>query len=147
MDKRNSFSVDVRIISLISLAAGSLLITGCVSIHTAAGAGNVSQVKKQLAWGVNPNTRTFWMLNTPLIKAAAYGRVEVVKSLPSRGADPRIRASYGRTVLHEAAFNNNVEIGRILLAHGVDPTAEFNGRPVPEEFVRSLGRPATAVHE
>ena len=50
----------------------SMLSGGRMSIHTAARAGNLAEIKRQLAWGVNPNTRTFpWYLDTPLHFAAA----------------------------------------------------------------------------
>jgi len=81
--------------------------------------------------------------STALIKAASGDHAEMVKSLLLQGADPKIQASYGRTALHEAASNNNAEIGRILLEHGADPTVEFNGRLIPEEFIRSLRQPGT----
>ncbi len=250
MDKRTSFTASAQTFSFVLLIAGSLLITGCMSLHTAARAGNVSEVKKQLASGVNPNSGTFpWNLRhslfannkplhfaaadghievvrllledgahvsatneggeTPLHYAANHGHIEVVKVLLDNGADVsakgtgcgtplqwaarngqikaaelllargadvnqrggggrtalhdavthehidmvelllsggaavNARATGGRTALHVAAYNCKVEIGRILLERGADPMLTNNGRPVSEEFVRSLRQPGT----
>ena len=44
--------------------------------------------------------------------------------LLEKGADPRARKSDGTTPLHLAASREEVEVGRILLAHGADVEAK-----------------------
>jgi ankyrin repeat protein len=79
---------------------------------------------------------------TPLMDAARHGDADMVRFLLSRGADVNAKAQNNFTALHAAAERNNVEAGRILLEHDADPTVERNGRPVPEEFLRLIRRPA-----
>jgi ankyrin repeat protein len=59
----------------------------------------------------------------------------MVRFLLSQGADVTAGAAYGCTPLHATAHRDNVEIGRILLEHGADPSLECNGRRVPEAFL------------
>lgn len=121
--------------------------TGCgTPLQWAARNGQTKAAELLLARGANVNQQGT-SERTALIDAASHEHVDMVKLLLSRGADPNIRAAYGRTALYEAAGNNNVEIGRILLAHGADPTAEFNGRPIPHQFLISLRQPATDAED
>ena len=63
-------------------------------------------------------------------RAAAYGRWTIVVDLIERGAPvPNI----GRTPLHLAAGAGQLEVMRVLLAHGADPAAEdpqFHATPL-----------------
>lgn len=43
-----------------------------------------------------------------------------------------------KELLIDAAGAKNVEIGRILLEHGADPTLKFHQWPVSEEFLRAV---------
>ena len=69
--------------------------------------------------------------------AAAYGRWDIVVGLVERGAPI---ATTGRTPLHVAAGAGELEVVKLLLEHGADPTAtdpEFHARPVQwAEFLR-----------
>jgi ankyrin repeat protein len=56
--------------------------------------------------------------------ATAMGRMAIVRLLLDRGADPVSANDRGWTLLHQAAYMNNVELVRILLTAGV-PTARF----------------------
>lgn len=121
-------------------AAGSSLITGCMSIHTAAEAGNVGCVKTWLAVGVSPNSDFCWYANTPLIKAAAYGRTEIVKLLLEKGADVNKHNEGGETPLHYAARHGHVKVMEILLDHGADPTKKGTGCGTPMQWAGRGGQ-------
>jgi ankyrin repeat protein len=54
--------------------------------------------------------------------AAAYGRVEIVKFLLERGADPNKKDFDGWTSLHAAAANGHVRVCRLLCEGGADLT-------------------------
>ena len=64
-----------------------------------------------------------------------------VPALVAAGAEVNSQSSYGCTPLHVAALNDDLEVGRILLEHGADPTLQFNGNPVrprSDEFRKLL---------
>jgi ankyrin repeat protein len=64
------------------------------------------------------------------ILAAAYkGDVEMVKEILQTGPDKKIRDSSGRTALHDAMFQKNAAIIKLLLEYGfdVDATVPANG--------------------
>jgi len=117
----------VRPILLIAVFFLIAALTGCMSIHTAARNGNITEVKKQLAWGANPNSRTFWYLESPLHEAARGGYPEIVKLLLEKGAQVNIRNEGGATPLHYAARNGNIEVMEILLENGADVTQKGTG--------------------
>ncbi|MBW8039124.1 MAG: hypothetical protein FVQ85_03900 [Planctomycetes bacterium] len=118
------FTNSTRTISISLLVLVSTVLAGCMSIHTAARAGNLGEVKRQLAWGVNPNTRTFWYLNTPLHGASAYGRIRVVKLLLAKGADVNKGNEGSKRPLHYAARHGHTKVMKILLEHGAKVTAK-----------------------
>jgi ankyrin repeat protein len=140
MDGRKSFSAGVRVFSFILLAASSMLVTGCMSIHTAAEAGNVGCVRRWLALGVSPNSDFCWYANTPLIKASAYGRIRVVKLLLEKGADVNKHNEGGETPLHYAARHGHVKVMEILLDHGADPTKKGTGCGTPMQWAGRGGQ-------
>ncbi|MHC4477687.1 MAG: ankyrin repeat domain-containing protein [Planctomycetota bacterium] len=137
-DKRLPRSAGV--FGIFSLVMASTLLTGCMSIHTAASAGNVGEVRKQLAWGVNPNTRTFWYLDTPLIVGAAYGRTEVVKLLLDKGADVNMGNEGSETPLHYAARHGYTTVMNILLEHGADVSQAGTGCGTPLQWAARNGQ-------
>lgn len=137
-DKRLPRSAGV--FAILSLVMASTLLTGCMSIHTAASAGNVGEVRKQLAWGVSPNTRTFWYLDTPLIVAAAYGRTEVVRLLLDKGADVNMGNEGSETPLHYAARHGHTTVMNILLEHGADVSQAGTGCGTPLQWAARNGQ-------
>jgi DinB superfamily/Ankyrin repeats (3 copies) len=77
-------------------------------------------------------------------RAAAYGRWEIVVGLVEHGA-PVSRE--GRTPLHLAAGAGELEVVRVLLDHGADPTAtdpEFHA--TPQQWAEFLHHPAVVEH-
>ena len=121
------FTYSTHTIGLSLLILTSTVLTGCMSIHTAARMGNLGEVKKQLTWGVNPNKRTFWYLNTPLHGAAAYGRIRVVKLLLAKGADVNKGNEGGERPLHYAARHGHIKVMKILLENGANVSEKGTG--------------------
>ncbi|MFB0552620.1 MAG: ankyrin repeat domain-containing protein [Phycisphaerae bacterium] len=56
--------------------------------------------------------------NESLIKAAADGDIEQVKSLISKGADVSAKDKLGRTALHYASEKGHREVAKLLISHG-----------------------------
>ena len=85
----------------------------------------------------------------------AHGRLEAVRYLLSRGANPRISDSDGIQPLHWVARapQNDIEIARLLVAAGANPAAldgqhkatpaawaDFQRRPELSRFLQSSER-------
>lgn len=60
---------------------------------------------------------------TPLVWASEHRRVDIVRLLLSKGADPNLRDGEENTALHWSAFSGNVEISWMYLQHGCDVNA------------------------
>jgi len=118
---------------------------GITPLHAAAQAGDVLLVKRLLTSGANVNARTaaipqptgktaslFLRLSvgelTPLHIAARANRVDVMRALMAAGADPRLKAQDGATLLISAAASGHVEAVRYAytLDQGVN-SANQNG--------------------
>ncbi len=112
----------------------SVSLVGCMSIHEAARMGNVGEVKHQLAWGTNPNVRTFRYRTAPLHEAAAYGRIRIVKLLLENGAYVNIRNEGGETPLHYAACHGHIKAMEILLENGADVHQKGTGCGTPLQW-------------
>ena len=120
----------IRGISASLLVLTSVLFTGCQSIHTAARESNLKEVKRQLAWGANPNSRDWFTVETPLIEAAANGHADVVKLLIQSGADVNLQGEAWYGPLHRACENGHVEVAKILLENGADVNLFHHHRPI-----------------
>jgi ankyrin repeat protein len=66
-------------------------------------------------------------LGAELADAAGRGKLEVVRSLLARGADPNVpeegNAPHGRA-LYAAVYNKHFDVARLLLEHGANPNQE-----------------------
>ncbi len=78
MTKKESSSVGMRIFDVSLLVTALAFLGGCASIQTAARKGDLKEVRRQLAWGVNVNSETFVMRRSALHEAAGNGHAEIV---------------------------------------------------------------------
>lgn len=102
-------------------------------IHMHAKRGNLEGVIAELDKGVPLELRSTNMTSdpgvTPLFVAAKFGRIEVVKALLARGADPTIFFTVPDglyqtgTALHHAARFGYLDVVEALLEAGADPAS------------------------
>jgi hypothetical protein len=103
-----------------------ILLSGCVSdLVRAAKDGDMTAVRSLLDQGAEQSDKS-----EALVKAAIYGRTEIVRLLLEKGAD--VDYGKGRPLLH-ASNESQTEVVRILLERGADPNAK-------------TGRGFTALH-
>jgi len=147
---------------------------GYTPLHYAAWKGHLKVVELLLEHGANPNIQKHDG-ETPLHLAVWEGHLKVVELLLEHGANPNIQENkYGYTPLHDAVnrclknkFGRTplhftvsryhvVDVVRVLLDHGADPTIRDNKGRTPldygslcEEIIEELRRRsgATAVYE
>lgn len=106
---------------ILLLASLTWAATPAEELHSAAGNGDLEQVKALLAAGVDVNTPNRYGA-TALSFAAQKGHIEVVRLLLAKGATVNVRDTfYLQTPL--AWSLGNTEIATLLLAHGADETA------------------------
>lgn len=92
-------------------------------LHFAAQDGDVSTVKQLLDEGRDPNVFDE-IGKTPLHYAAEAGHVEVMRLLLASGADVNTHdeSVIGNTVLRDVAAICSIEVAKILVDAGADPT-------------------------
>ena len=98
-----------------------------ISIHDAAGGGNIEAVNKHLDAGTDVNAKDkgfFRKDSTPLHHAALKGQKEVVELLIEKGADVNAKCDVGWTPLHNAAAYGHKEIIELLIAKSADVNAK-----------------------
>ncbi len=105
------------------------------ALHWAAAEGHADVAAYLLDHKAAINAQDSKYKETPLVEAAQFGRLDVVKLLISRGAAIDIKGKYGGTALTSLVNNVGVasqktseaqvyEIISLLLAHGADPNAQ-----------------------
>ena len=93
-------------------------------LHQAAVHGQVNEIKRLLAQGVNPNPLD-QDLDTPLHLAADAGQAEAVKVLLEAGADANARCRDGDTPLHRSL--RNIAIAEMLFQAGAKLQPDARG--------------------
>jgi len=113
---------------LLLTTIAAVVLVGCgppkppdISIHYAAGEGNIEAVKQHLAAGADVNANDTGL--TPLHYAAGEGHKELVELLIVKGADVSAKNKFGETPLHWAAGEGHKELVELLIANGADVNA------------------------
>jgi RNA polymerase sigma factor (sigma-70 family) len=105
-----------------------------VDICTASFIGDLDRVRELLDQDPSLANRpseyvTYYACSgTPLRNAAAAGRLEIVRLLLERGADPNLPEEHIAPrghALHSAVVNGHIEVVRLLLEHGAYPNVEI----------------------
>ena len=112
---------------LLLTTIAAVLLVGCgpsMSIHEAAGNGDIEAIKQHLAAGTDVNAKDGggW---TPLFYAAFSGRTEVAELLIAEGVDVNAKDNLG--TLRYAASGGHKEIVELLIANGADVYAKGGG--------------------
>ncbi len=80
--------------------------------------------------GESVNTRLEQNGKTLLCESTEFNRIDFVKYLLKKGADPELRGSWGNTICSATQYYRP-EIVSLLLEHGVDPDTKTNdGCPI-----------------
>jgi ankyrin repeat protein len=85
--------------------------------HAAAGRGDLKTIKKMLKSGRSINEKDAFGA-TPLIIATVSGKIDIVKFLLGKKADPKIEAKDGYTLMHAAAFSGKKELVQLAYDWG-----------------------------
>ena len=104
-----------------------------ISIHEAAGTGNIEVVKQHLAAGTDVNARHKSGGLTPL-HLATRSRKEIAELLIAKGADVNAKDDGGVTALQLAAFGGHKEVAELLIAEGADVNAKAGGGSTPLDW-------------
>ncbi len=99
-----------------------------VMLYEAACDGNSSEVAKQLAKGAPVDGSVGSEHGTPLMCAAAFGRLRTASLLLDSGANPNARRPDGMTALMDAADFGHLELAALLLGRGADVNAQVEGQ-------------------
>ena len=87
------------------------------SIHEAAAAGDIEQLKSLISGGVDVNAKDD-QGNAPIHYAVLLDNKDVIELLIAGGADVNLKDDQGRTALWWAKEQENAELVNLLLKHG-----------------------------
>jgi len=109
------------------------------SLHEAAAAGDIEQVKLLISKGSDVNAKDR-MGRTALHSAAEKGHTNIVKFLIDRGADINA-TSWGdrQTALHRAAGEGHADVVKLLIDRGADVNAKTRSQGTPLHNAASKG--------
>lgn len=85
---------------------------GNTPLCTAILKGDMDTVKKFIEYGADVNERSNGM--TPLMFAARYNKVAIVKLLLEKGADKAVKDEKGNTAIKYAELSNSTEVVTLL---------------------------------
>jgi cytohesin len=110
--------------------------TGTVQDKNANGLSDIGEFL--LSHGANINAKDD-SGNTPLMIAAEWGKVWIVKALIERGANVNLTDSYGGTALTGAAFGRSMDIVKMLCAAGAKLDARNKDGSTPLHIAATSG--------
>ena len=102
-------------------------LTGYSALHYACAGGGLETVKALVAQGAKVNLGCKDNGDTPLLVAAKYGHVNIMKWLLTQGASVTERENNGYTVLLCAAHNGHLKVVQWLVGQGVSITEKADG--------------------
>lgn len=103
-------------------------------LHVACGLGEMEQVNKLLAEGVDASQANDGWKNTPMHFAANNGHLAVAKLLKEQGAEVNAKNLLGATPLHYAAENDDIAMTKWLLEQGADINAADEDGMTPRDW-------------
>jgi len=105
--------------------------------------GNAETAAALLDAGADVNLQSRESMKIAALHSAiAVRRVDLVRMLLDRGADPGVRAAGGPTPLHAAAQSGQVDLAGLLLDHGADVNAPDEGDRTPLGYAIEAKRDA-----
>mmetsp|Transcript_7097 Transcript_7097/g.9614 ORF Transcript_7097/g.9614 Transcript_7097/m.9614 type:complete len:137 (+) Transcript_7097:325-735(+) len=84
---------------------------------------------------------------TPLHRATSEQHADLVVALLERGAPVNAQEYEGWMPLHWASYRDNLELTRVLLQWGADPTIKNNHDQTPRDIYRGKGSEIPALLE
>lgn len=115
-----------------------------VALCDAAQRGNVSDVQRLLAEGVNPKTRGDRDI-TPLTFALIARSAEPARLMLAAGADPNAVQTDGIVPLYYTLVKDDTTQLKLMLDHGADPNAVMPGGSVLEQALMHGNLPAIEI--
>jgi len=130
----------MRTIITVILSLILLALVGCgkqenpvpeVDLHTAVLTENLEVIRLHIKAGSDLNVVERTRASTPLITAAALGRLEAAEILIDGGADLNYQNADGSTALHTAIAFGRTDIAKILIDAGTDLNIKNNDGSTP----------------
>jgi len=111
------------------------------SLHDAAEAGDITQVKRLISKGADVNAKSNGLLITPMHVAADKGHKEICELLIAEGAEVNAKTGAllddeGLTPLHVACAEGRQGVVKLLLAHGAAVNAKTKHSKTPLDVAK-----------
>ena len=130
--------------SLYVFVIAAVVLVGCgpqppdISIHDAAGAGNIEVVKKHLDSGSDVNAKERENGGTPLHYAALLNHKEIAELLISEGSDVNAKDVKGITTLDAAIIRKGTEIADLIRKNGGKTSEELNIEGSVDQIIKDF---------
>jgi ankyrin repeat protein len=109
------------------------------ALHDAVSMNSTEDINKLLDSGANINELGGFFKGSPLYKASAFGKNEIVKLLIKRGANINLKSEHGETPLFVAAINKRTKTIQILMRNNADSTIPNTQGDLPISYVAANG--------